>query len=90
MHGQPHIRFIYDNYSGGIRISFLCVVFIQQFILKMLVNYLLNLLTSFSYIGGARSVRIAGIVIIIFIIIVTEKKTSILQNTTFREGSSCV
>jgi hypothetical protein len=51
--------------------------------------FYLSLLTYFSYIGEARSVRIAGIAIIIFIIIVTEK-TSIRQNTTFRQESSCV
>ena len=55
----------------------------------MQVHYLFKSLNLFFYIGGDRSARIAGITIIIFIIIVTEK-TSIRQNTTFRQESSCV
>jgi len=53
----------------------------------------LSLSTYFSCIGGAIIVRIAGIaiiIIIIIIIIIVTEKTSIRQNTTFRQESSCV
>jgi hypothetical protein len=55
----------------------------------MQVHYLFRSRNLFFYIGGARSARIAGITVIIFIIIVTEKK-SISQNTAFRQEFMCL